>query len=237
MTQIITQNQPVASQSRATQAEERRPVAPASLVDTMRDAARRLVAVGQPETLDVAISLVEGHYRHIAGGCPVTEDLRPWQLLASDLAAALKPLDPARAERALDLADEIRATVTMIARNPAETLALRPASRRVLVALAALGGRAELTAVRAKSGHNATHLSNILKPLRAHGLVEIETATDDRRARTLALTHDGRAAIADQVDSQRAASPSYRTYIEVRPATASDEHYQLGSKAVLDPAH
>jgi DNA-binding MarR family transcriptional regulator len=205
-----------------------------SLVDTVRDAARRLVAVREAGALDAAIALVDQQYQFLAGGCPVTEDLRPWQLLASDLAAALEPFDVARAEQALDLADEIRATVMMIARNPADELALRPASRQVLLALEALGGRAELAAVRDRSGHSATHLSNILKPLRAHGMVEVELAGDDRRVRTLILTRDGRAAIAGQADKPRARDQAYHTYLDVRPTATSDGTYSASRMAKFD---
>lgn len=169
------------------------PDAGSRLVQSMRNVLEWLVAKGEKSPRLAAIDLLEAHLVDFEANSPITDDLRPWQHLASDLSLALEGSDKASSKRARALADRFRAIITMMSRNPVDELAIRPASRRVLDALVALGGRAPVERVRQASGHSATHLSNILKALRGHGLVSDESDENDRRRKILVLTAKGRA--------------------------------------------
>lgn len=204
----------------------------AGLVDAVRDAIRKLVALGQAEARGAALSLLVAHWAHLQQESPLTEDLRPWQLLASDLAVALEPIDGTAAVVAREIADEMRSTVTILARNPADQLALRPATRRVLEALYELGGRAEPSEVRKRSGHSATHLSNALKALRGHGLVRDEAVPTDQRRKQLVLTDRGRDEMAGQ-RSAAATDASFRSAVQVRESAASDDRYSAHVRGAL----
>ena len=235
MTQILTTRPPsvrpgtISAGNLVSTREPTRASGGPELVETVRAAARMLIGDGAAGR-DVAIGLVERYYRHLAEACPVAEDLRPWQLLASDLAAALDPVDPERAVQATGLAEEIRSTVVMIARNPEEELALRPASRRVLLELGASQGREELKVLRERCGRSESNLSNLLKPLRAHGLVMIEEGTEDRRARLVRLTLKGREAIAAAPERARV-TQEYCGYIEATTPVAGVGAYSSALEA------
>lgn len=209
----------------------------ASLVDAVRGVVRLLVLQGTSEAIENALSLVETSYARVAEACPVTEDLRPWQLLASDLAAALSPIDPARAETAATLADGIRTAVVMIARNPASELVLRPASRRVLAALHALGGQANLVMLRERSSHSATHLSNILRPLGAHGLIEVVPAQGDRRHKEAVLTREGWKAAAELATTTHSAHVGYQGYLKRTEAEAPEQVYPAAAMRPIELSH
>lgn len=203
----------------------RRPEQVRALVDVVRSAARVLVAQ-KAEERDIALLLVERNFRQIAGASPIAEDLRPWQLLASDLAAALSDVDAVRAERARLLADEIRATVVMIARNPEAELVIRPASRRVLTMLQ-VHGKEELGVLRGRCGLSATNFSNLLKPLRAHGLITVEDGSDDRRSKIVLLTKKGRGAIEAAAPQPQPAPQTYQPYLERTAPVAAEGAYPL----------
>ena len=225
MTTIITTAEKSANHRRHVGTEAVAAAAPGNgLVDTVRSAVRELVSFGKDDARELALSLVEKHWQHLDSACPLTEDLRPWQLLASDLAVALEDSDDVRARRAEALAEDIRSTVTMMARNPVGELALRPASRRLLVALHDLGGSAEISRVRDVSRHSATHFSNILKALRGHGLVDIETVADDRRRKTLSLTRRGEAEIARHVLSTQP-DASFTSNIRINRSVSTEHSY------------
>lgn len=162
------------------------------LVDAVRTTLAYLVDDGDVESSSAAVSLIEAQLLVFEGESPLTENLRPWQLLASDLAVALEEVDSTLSQRARAVADQFRSIISMMKRNPANELALRHSSRLVLDALRQLGGRATAEAVRQVSGHSASHLSNILKPLRGHGLVKEDTDPSDKRRKMLSLTHAGR---------------------------------------------
>lgn len=181
------------------------------LVDAIRETVAILVERGEPPSLEQAVNLIEAHLGAFEARSPLADDLRPWQLLASDLSVALAGLDAALSVRARVVADRFRAIISMMHRNPADSLGLRSSSRRVLVALCELGGRAAIEEVRARSGHSVTHLSNILKALRGHGVVAEEPAPEDGRRKILFLTEAGRAIIdAAGTSSTAPASPPAR---------------------------
>ena len=141
----------------------------------------------------------------------------------------------ARAHAARQLAEEIRATVTMIARNPVAGLTSRPTSRRVLEALVALGGEADFAQVRTRSGHSPTHFSNILKRLAAHGLVRLVHAASDRRAKRLVLSEAGRATMPAAHPRARHTANAYPLELTVAPAQ-TDDAYSPAAMAEFDPA-
>lgn len=178
----------------ATDRPDREPAVP--MVDAVRKILAYLVRTGESAQLEAAVNLVEARLDQCSQESPLAENLRPWQLLASDLSLALEAQDARLSERARTVADGFRSIISMMYRNPADSLVLRPASRRVLTALAELGGRAPAEEVRAKSGHSVTHLSNILKALRGHGVVSEEALPGDRRRKVLQLTDAGRSMIA-----------------------------------------
>lgn len=71
-----------------------------------------------------------------------------------------------------------------------------PASRRLLRTLEELGGRdCALAAVRERLGVGVTNLSNIAKPLVAHGLIRRTQDPKDARNGLLSLTDLGRQAL------------------------------------------
>ena len=202
-----------------------------SLVTVVREVIRRLVALERADAREDALSLLMANWNHFMHESPLTEDLRPWQLLASDLAVALDALDAGAAARARAIADEIRSMIMILDRNPVEELALRPASRRVLEALRDLGGRAEASRVRERSGHSPTHLSNILKALRGHGLVRDEPVPSDQRRKQLVLTDRGRDEMVDR-HVAKSTDESFRSTIHInRNAPASDTRYMAYAKS------
>lgn len=182
---------------------------PSRMVDSMRGVARLLISV--PDGLPLALDAVRHAALQAARSSPAAPDLRDWQLLALDLEAALRGSDQSLADQAEALASELRSVVTMAARNPADQLASRPASRRVLLALQELGDGARLSKVKERSGHSSQHLSNILKALTAHGFVEVTTDELDGRGRRLSLTQEGRRAISQEAGLTR--STRYRDRI------------------------
>lgn len=232
MTQSITTKRAAPARSKTgASASERAPASPATrtkargaapedLLLVLRGAARELIGAGEGQR-ELALALVEMNYRVVSEASPVTDDLRQWQLLASDLAAALAPLDAARAQRARRLADEIRATVVMIARNPADQLIIRPASRQVLLGLEMANGRVEHGVLRERCGLSAPNFSNLLKPLRAHGLIDVIDGLDDRRSKIVVLTSNGRKALASLPRAAAAPVEPYHSYISrAEPGTA-----------------
>lgn len=204
---------------------------PHRMVDSVREAARLLISV--PGGASAALDVVSHAALQTARSTPAGPDLRDWQHLALDLEAALGDIDPDLACKAEQLAIELRSVVAMASRNPADQLAARPASRRVLLALLELGDGARLGRVRERSGHSSQHLSNILKALTAHGFVEMVMDEQDGRGRRLSLTDEGRRAISKENGVMR--STRYRDNIShdaipsgkifqryVRPATEKE---------------
>lgn len=165
------------------------------MVDSVRHAARLLVSTGTQDAASTALDVVRHAALQAATSSPAGPDLREWQHLALDLEAALAAGSPELAQAAEDLAAELRSFVTTAARNPADQLAGRPASRRVLLALQELGDGAKLSRVRERTRHSAPHLSNILKALTVHGFVRMTTDDKDGRGKRLSLTDAGRQAI------------------------------------------
>lgn len=121
--------------------------------------------------------------------------LRAWQHLLSDLALALGQVGSDEEARVRSAADALRRSIRMIDRNPEGSLAVRPASRRIMEALFDLGGSASFAETRAKSRHSENHFSNSLGALRAHGFVEVRRDAADKRRKALALTSRGKAAL------------------------------------------
>lgn len=196
---------------------------PSRMVDSMRGIARLLVSL--PEGLPLALDAVRHAALQAASSSPVAPDLRDWQHLALDLEAALRGADDELAGQAEALASELRSVVTMAARNPADQLAARPASRRVLLALQELGEGARLSKVRERSGHSSQHLSNILKALTAHGFVEVSADEQDGRGRRLSLTPEGRRAINQEAGLTRSTRYQDRILHESAPSGETFRRY------------
>lgn len=164
-------------------------------VDWTRQMARRLIEKPEPET-EIAYELVAEGAEEAMGASPAGPDLRGWQSLATDLSSALRPHDADRAERARLLAGRLRALIGLMARAPVERLAVRPTSRRVLVAIAELGGTdCTLAEVRKHTGLSQSHMSNVVRALSAHGLIEVASDVKDGRGRRLSVTSAGRTAM------------------------------------------
>lgn len=197
------------------------------MVDAVRDAARLLISV--PGGASPAVDIVKHAALQAARSSPAGPDLRDWQHLALDLEAALIDAEPELAAIAERLARELRSVVAMASRNPADQLAARPASRRVLLALLELGDGARLARVRERSGHSSQHLSNILKALTAHGFVNVFSDEQDGRGRRLSLTEEGRRAISREAGLSR--STRYRDNIshEAPPSSQTFHRYVRGA--------
>jgi len=177
--------------------------------------ARRLMEKSQPET-EIAYELVAEGAEEAMGASPAGPDLRGWQSLATDLASALRPHDADLAERARVLAGRLRALVGLMARAPVERLAVRPTSRRVLDAILQIGGTdCTLAEVRKRTGLSQSHMSNVIRALSAHGLIEIASDVKDGRGRRLSVTSTGRTAMGradvrrgERFDSQLSYEPA-----------------------------
>jgi len=131
-------------------------------------------------------------------------DLADWQRLALDFEVGLEDVDRDLSADARRLAAELYAAISMLERNPADQIGSRPTARKVLEALAALGGvNCSLSNVRQHSGLGQTHLSNILKPLTAHGFITADADPADARGRRLSLTSLGRAALVREEAPER----------------------------------
>lgn len=164
-------------------------------VDWTRQMARKYMAREKPD-LELVFELVSEGAEEAMAASPAGPDLRGWQALATDFASALRPLDAELAERARQLAARLRSLVGLMARAPADRLAVRPASRRVLTTLLEMGGvGCTLAEVRARTGLNPSHLSNIVRALSAHALISVESDASDGRGRRLSVTNAGRTAI------------------------------------------
>jgi DNA-binding MarR family transcriptional regulator len=187
-----------------------------------------------PDGLRLALDAVRHAALQAAQSSPAAPDLRDWQLLAIDLEAALRGVDEGLADEAEILASELRSVVAMAARNPADQLAARPASRRVLLALQELGEGARLSKVKECSGHSSQHLSNILKALTAHGLVEIATDENDGRGRRLTLTPVGRRAINKEAGLTRSTHYRDRIMHEDTPSGETFRRYVRASTSELE---
>lgn len=164
-------------------------------VDWTRQLARRLLGKPEPEK-EFVFEMVADGAEEAMGASPAGPDLREWQSLATDLASALRPLDADLSERARLLAGRLRALVGLMARAPTEKLAVRPTSRRVLAAILELGGTGcTLADVRRHTGLSQTHMSNVIRALSAHGLIEVASDVKDGRGRRLSITSAGRTAM------------------------------------------
>ena len=152
-------------------------------VDWARQLARKLIEKAEPDA-EFAFEMVAEGAEEAMGASPAGPDLRGWQSLATDLASALRPIDPELSERAKVLAGRLRALVGLIARAPVEKLAVRPTSRRVLAAILELGGtNCTLADVRRHTGLSQTHMSNVIRALSAQGLIEVASDVTDGRGR------------------------------------------------------
>jgi len=186
-------------------------------VDWTRQMARRLVEKPEPDA-EIAFELVAEGAEEAMAASPAGPDLRGWQSLATDLSSALRPHDADLAERARLLAGRLRSLVSLMARAPVERLAVRPTSRRVLAAILELGGTdCTLAEVRRRTGLNQSHMSNVIRALSAHGLIEVESDVRDGRGRRLSATSAGRTAMgrADvrlrkRFDSYLSGEPAHR---------------------------
>lgn len=153
-----------------------------------------------------------------------TTRLRAWQHLLSDLALALEQVGSDEEARVRSAADALRRSIRMIDRNPEGSLAVRPASRRIMEALLDLGGSASFAETRAKSRHSENHFSNSLGALKAHGFVEVRRDAADKRRKAIALTSRGKAALvaakADGASARTDRSPA--VYVPDRVMARAD---------------
>lgn len=186
-------------------------------VDWTRQMVRRQLERPQPD-LELVFELVQEGAEEAMGASPAGPDLRGWQALATDLATALRPLHEDLSERARLLAGRLRALVGLMTRSPVERLAVRPTSRRVLAAIQGLGGAGcTLAEVRSRTGMSQSHMSNVVRALSAHGLIEVEADDRDGRGRRIWVTAAGRGAIGraearlgDRFDSYISEEPTRR---------------------------
>lgn len=195
-------------------------------VDWTRQLARKLIEKPEPEA-GFAFEMVADGAEEAMGASPAGPDLRGWQSLATDLASALRPIDPELSERARMLAGRLRALVGLVARAPVEKLAVRPTSRRVLAAILELGGTScTLADVRKRTGLNQTHMSNVVRALSAQGLIEVASDVKDGRGRRLSVTSAGRTAMgrADARLGER--FHSQLSYEPVRSHATWSRHYE-----------
>jgi DNA-binding MarR family transcriptional regulator len=190
-------------------------------VDWTRQMARRLMEKAHPD-IEIAFELVAEGAEEAMGASPAGPDLRGWQSLVTDLASALRPHDADLAERASLLAGRLRSLVGLMARAPVQRLAVRPTSRRVLAAILELGGTdCTLANVRKRTGLSPSHMSNVVRALSAHGLIEVEADIRDGRGRRLMVTSAGRTAIGradvrrgERFDSYLSDEPARRQRVE-----------------------
>lgn len=190
-------------------------------VDWTRQMARRLIEKPDPD-LQMAFDLVAGGAEEAMAGSPAGPDLRGWQSLVTDLSSALRPHDVDLAERARVLAGRLRALIGLMARTPVEKLAVRPTSRRVLSAILELGGtNCTLADVRIHTGLSQSHMSNVVRALSAHGLIDVEADVRDGRGRRLTVTSAGRTAMGradvrrgERFDSYLSDEPTRRHHTE-----------------------
>lgn len=160
---------------------------------------------GDPRTILTSALLIAGVARREAERDGDVPQLRQWHALLLDSAAAVREHSDELAQALSSAADAVRRTISLAARNPADQLASRPTSRRVLLAIHDLGGAGcPMTKVREKAEQSQTHFSNVLRPLRSAGLVTSEADPADGRERRLSLTDAGRAAIAGHLRGRTA---------------------------------
>lgn len=184
-------------------------------VDWTRQMARRLMEKDAPD-VEIAFELVIEGAEEAMAASPVGPELRGWQSLVTDLASALRPHHAELAERARILAGRLRALVGLIARAPAERLALRPTSRRVLAAILEFGGTdCTLAEVRKRTGMSQSHMSNVVRALSAHRLIQVDPDVRDGRGRRLSVTSAGRTAMG-RADMRR--GERFDSYLSGEPA-------------------
>jgi len=184
-------------------------------VDWTRRMVRRQLERPTPD-VELIFELVHEGAEEAMGASPAGPDLRSWQALATDLATALRPLSEDFSDRARVLAGRLRALIGLMARAPVDRLAVRPASRRVLVAIYDLGGAGcTLAEVRHRTGMSQSHMSNVVRALSAHGLIEVEADDRDGRGRRLWVTTAGRAALG-RADARR--GEWFEGYISDQPS-------------------
>jgi DNA-binding MarR family transcriptional regulator len=199
---------------------------PKARTETMRTLARLAHERQDVEFLKATWIMFEQLARDLLAAPVAPADLAPWQKLALDFEVAFQEVDPEVGGEARRLASEIRTATAMIERNPADQIARRPTAMRVLNALVALGGSdCSLAEVRSRASMGATHMSNILKVLAAHGMVSVEAARADGRERRLSITAKG--AVLVEASGRSATTADYHEHLQ-----ADTSHEQPFRKAV-----
>jgi DNA-binding transcriptional ArsR family regulator len=154
------------------------------ILDLVRAQMAAAIESGDARTIDASALLIAGVARREAERDGDMPHLRQWHALLLDAAAGVRGLSSDVGQVLTAAADAVRRTISLAARNPADQLAIRPTSRRVLLALHELGGvGCSMTEVREKAEQSPTHFSNVLRPLRSAGLVTSEAFADCGRAR------------------------------------------------------
>lgn len=99
-------------------------------------------------------------------------EVRDWHGLLLAVRGAIRASDDAGAERLTALADLLRESLSLAETSPLREIAARPHARRILDRLAAEDGFLARQALLTELGLGTSHLSNVLMPLVAHGLID-----------------------------------------------------------------
>lgn len=185
-----------------------------STIDWVRDQAIGRLTDNVTDERHFVASLVTLMARARIDAKPGHDELRAWHELVRDVAAMIRAIDPELAGKLRQFSDVVRTTIVMAERNPADQLALRPTSRRVLQAIDLLGNDCSQNDVRKQVGQKEQHFSNILRTLREAGFVESVGDPNDGRNRRLSITAAGRDALqaaTGDVDGIAAPRPRYST--------------------------
>ena len=195
-------------------------------IDHMRKLARIAHQTKDGQQLISVWGAFDQWARDLLAFMPADADLPGWQEMALDFETALRGVDQDRSAAARLLAAELRTAIAMIERNPSDQVARKSTAQRLLKALATLGGaRCRLVDVRERSGLGATHLSNILKPLVAHGFVAITPDRTDSRNKLLSLTARGIGAVGG---SEGGTPEKYRDHLARDPRRGAEFRHAGG---------
>ncbi len=182
-------------------------------LEWLRERVPAMLEVGGEQQTDFVAHAVEELARAAANERVPEAELRGWHEFLRAVSATMRRRAPEQAARLRSFADELRRDILLASRNPADQLASRPTSRRVLAALLQMGGAdCRLADIREVAGQGKTHFSNVLALLKRNGLVTSSGDEADGRRTLLTLTPAGRSAITGAL---QAASEVHATRIRV----------------------
>lgn len=102
----------------------------------------------------------------------VDDEVRDWHALVNRVKASIRGKDAVAAEWLVPLADLLRESISFAETSPAREMTRRPNMRRVLDLLHAEGGYVERQAMLSSLGLGSSNLTNILRQLQLHNLIE-----------------------------------------------------------------